>query len=423
MKDPRMSSVRFGSSRGFALIMTLGVIVLLAVATLVVATNSTQGLESVFQLLCEKQCVRAAEAGLADAIVALRADATFSGFTPASRTLPGNRDASYLVEVTNNSGGATSIMAADGTTVPVGGVYFRSTGRTRRGLSRVVTALAMRGGTSLFKYALFGDKSVSITGHSSVDAWNSSLGAYGPSTLVAKGGDVGTNAITAGSLSLKGNTTVDGDLFIGPGGNLSTVISGASSATGSAYVNASAAPLPIPSPPAAGSSTYSKVTVGTGQSQTLTPGTYGDLTVKGTLTLQTGTYVFAAGSGSTGSVLIQGSLALAPGAGPVRIFFTGSWDSSGGAVVNPTGTAANLLVVGTPAVTSVSLTGGAQAIYGFYAPTATIKISGNSDIWGSLVGSALTISGNTRIHFDTGLLNLNGLQGTVSWALTALHRG
>lgn len=409
--------------RGFALIMTLGVILLLTIAALTVARNATFSLESVSMRLYERQALHAAEGGVAAAIVALRADAAFTGFTPAERTLPGDSALRYQVDVTNNNSGSVPVVAPDGTLVPVGAVYLRSTGRSLRGVSRLVTTLATRASSGLFQYAVFGDRSVTLGGATTVDAWDSSLGAYSPATVVPNAGNVGTNGVTARVLSLGGGSVINGDAYIGPGGNPSQAVSGGSSITGTIKVNASAVELSVPASPVTGTPPYSKVTVGNGQTKTLAPGTYGDLSVNGTLTLQTGTYVFAAGNGSTGSVTIKGSLALAPGAGPVRVFFNGTWESNSGGIVNPTGSAANLVILGTSTATSVKLTGGSQAVYGLFAPTATIKITGGSDIWGSVVGKTLDIHGTSRIHFDTGLLNLSDLRGTSDWALTALHRG
>lgn len=411
-------------TRGFALIMTLGVILLLAIAALTAAQNATQNLESVSLRLYEKQALRAAEAGLADAIVTLRADFTFTGFTPAWRSLPGNSAFSYRVVATNNISGTAPIIASDGTTVPVGAVYLVSTGRATRDASRTVTAMATRRDTSLFNYALFGDNSVDLGGGAVVDAWDSTQGAYGPSTIVANAGDVGTNAATVAALNLAGGAIVNGDLYIGPGADPALAVSGSSAATGKVYVNSSVTSLPVQTAPVTGAPPYAKVNVGSGQTRTLTPGMYGDLTVNGgTLTLQTGTYVFAASKSSTGSVIVSGNLELAPGAGPVRIYFSGTWDSTSGAVINPSGSAANLVIIGGPTVTSVKLAGGTQAVYGLYAPSADIKISGGTDIFGALVGKSVKVTGNTGIHFDTSLLNLSDLRGTSDWALTALHRG
>lgn len=412
--------------QGYTLIITLGAIVLLTLAALSVSRNAAMRLRSVSLGLYEKQAVRAAEAGLADAVVALRADAAWGGFVPVRRTLPSFPELSYQVAVTNNVTGSAPVTATDGTVVPVAAVYLCATGFGPGGVRRTVSALATRQDDRLFRNALFGDKSITTSGGTLIDAWDSSLGPYGPSTIIANAADVATNGTTAGVLSFGGGTSINGDLYIGANADPTVAVVGADSASGTVNVFPTVVPLTAPTPSSTPPPPYSNVKVTNGQTRTLAPGTYGDVTVSGgTLVLQSGTYVFAAAKSSTGSILVKGGgiVEVAPGATNVRVFFSGSWDSQGGAIINPTGKAANLVFIGAPTVASVTLVGGTDATYGFYASTADIKITGGSDINGGLVGASIKITSNTNIHFDAGLLDLQDVRGISSWALTAHHRG
>ncbi|NDD29025.1 MAG: hypothetical protein EB084_12245, partial [Proteobacteria bacterium] len=170
---------------------------------------------------------------------------------------------------------------------------------------------------------------------------------------------------------------------------------------------------------------YSNVAPSSGSSFTLAPGAYGDLSLTGgTVLLKTGTYVFAAGAKSSGSVKLTGNatLGLAPGEGPVRIFFAGSWDSTGGVVVNNTSSASNLLIAGLPSSTSVSLTGSASARYALYAPTADITLTGATSLEGALIGASVRMTGATTLHYDRSLTRASDFSSQTGWALTALHR-
>lgn len=412
-------------SRGIALALTLGVVLLLVLAAVTAYRNASAVLSAASLGLYERQARCAAEAGLADAIVAIRAVPDWSGFVPARRSLPSAESLSYIVDVTRNDLGVSSSVAPDGTQVPPGTIYLHATGYASQGMTRVVTALATRSDGRLFRYAVFGSNGVSTSGGTVVDAWDSALGPYGPSTLVPDGADVGTNATSAGALSFGGGTRIEGDLYVGPGADPTVAIAGADAASGTVNVNPSRVPLALLSPPSSEAPSSGSVKVANGQTRTLAPGTYGDLTVSGgVLTLTGGTYAFTAGRSASGSILVKGGgvIKVAPGAGPVRVFFSGSWDSQGGAIINPSGLASNLVFVAAPSVTSVTLVGNTDATYGFYAPTADLKITGGSDIAGGLVGASVRISSSTGIHFDAGLLDLVDLRGVSEWGLSGIHR-
>ncbi|NDD31120.1 MAG: hypothetical protein EB084_22940, partial [Proteobacteria bacterium] len=204
-------------SRGFALVLTLAAIALLALATLTVSSTASSALEAILMRLQARRATHAAEAGLADAVLALRANDAWSGFTPSLRTLPTFPDLTYTLEVTNNSAGSAGVAAPDGTAVPAGAVYLRATGTAARGVQRIATALATRQGSSLFRYAVFGTNGVTSSGASLIDAFDATLGPYSTAAVIPGAADVGTNAITAGAIALKGGTVVNGDLTVGPG--------------------------------------------------------------------------------------------------------------------------------------------------------------------------------------------------------------
>lgn len=412
--------------RGFALVVTLVVILLITLAAITVSRNASLRLNSVALALHEKQALRAAEAGLADAIVALRADEAWAGFVPARCTLPSYPELSYQVAVTNNSAGSAPVTAPDGTGVPVAAVYLNVTGFGPGDVRRTVSALAARRDDRLFRNAIFGDEEVTTSGGSLIDAWDSSLGPYGPSTIIPNAADVATNGTFAGALSFSGNTSINGDLYVGVNADPAVAVVGADRASGTVNLFPSVMPLTAPSPSSTPPPPYSSVKVTNGQTRTLAPGTYGGLTVSGgTLVLQGGTYVFAASRNSSGNIVVKGggTITVAPGASPVRVFFSGDWDSQGGAIINPSGKAASLVMVGASTTTSVTLVGGTDATYGFYAPTADIKVTGGSDIFGGLVGASVKITSGTNIHLDAGLLDMQDIRGVSTWALTALHRG
>ncbi len=78
-----------------------------------------------------------------------------------------------------------------------------------------------------FKYAVFGQKSISLSGNAHTDGYNAQTGVYDPI-----GGNVGTNALPApagAAAGLSGNASIGGSLYVLSGGT-STLASGSGNA-------------------------------------------------------------------------------------------------------------------------------------------------------------------------------------------------
>jgi hypothetical protein len=82
-------------------------------------------------------------------------------------------------------------------------------------------------------------------------------------------------------------------------------------------------------------------------------------------------------------------------------------DSPGG-IVNTTGKAENLQVFSSSSSHEIKLHGGSQVYMAVYAPNSSITLSGESDIYGAVVGHTITNSNGTKIHYDVHLNSLAG---------------
>jgi hypothetical protein len=148
------------------------------------------------------------------------------------------------------------------------------------------------------------------------------------------------------------------------------------------------------------------------QSHGVRLGTDGSLNIAagGNLTLTEGTWYFS-------SLVIAGNGSLTT-VGAVQVYIDGVLNTSGGSVVNTTGAASNLLFKecgspgadkkGIPIIPAWSVSGGSGAEFGIYAPDATVSLSGNSVIKGSVIGAQVTDSGGTPVQADASL-------GQVKW--------
>ena len=86
----------------------------------------------------------------------------------------------------------------------------------------------------------------------------------------------------------------------------------------------------------------------------------------------------------------------------MKIFLTGQLVAGGGSgFVNPTSVPSNLQISSSYAgKDGVKLSGGSNAYLSVYAPKTDIDLSGNSPVFGALLGKTLTIGGESAVHYD-----------------------
>lgn len=376
-------------SRGLAIMVIIMVMLVLFVLVLSIGTISVQNLSDVATSVYEQQAFYTAQAGLADALSHLNSSASWTAGL-SNVALPNHPTFTYSVTVTPGGAGVT---APDGTAIPSGNVYLRSTGTATRGATRVVSAVTSSSG--LFSNALFGAVSVSMSGNAYTDSWDSASGPYTTPTSPQTTAPVGTNSTAAGAVSLVGNATVNGNVIIGPGGNPSTVIAGSGTYTGSALPEGTALNLPQITSPISGTGTAFSLS---GGSQTLSPGVYTSVSATGNshLTLTSGTYYVK------GDVKIGGNSALViqASSGPVILYVDGNFDSSSGTINNLSGIPSNFQIYGTDSSAKLDISGGTAAYLVAYARNATVSVTGNGDVYGGLIGSDVRMVGSGAVHYD-----------------------
>ena len=240
--------------------------------------------------------------------------------------------------------------------------------------------------TDPFSNAAHGKDSVSIQGNVATDSYDSRKGAYDASKNKGSEGDVSTDATTAGAINVGSNATINGDAYIGPGGNVSSGIQSSGTITGTLGTEGSTWDMPL-----------SLIPTGVTNSGALS------LAGKSTRTLTEGTYWF-----SSISITGNGQLNIV---GNVKIYVTGSIDAGGNGFVN-VNTPPSLLIYGTvdptnPAnkCTSVSIHGNGVFSGAVYAPAANIDVVGNGEVYGALTGKTakFTGSGMGGFHYDEAL--------------------
>jgi hypothetical protein len=256
-----------------------------------------------------------------------------------------------------------------------------------------------------FKFALFGNKSVTLSGGCYTDSYignpaNRYYGQY-------KNGDVGTNSLQPCGIQLTGGVAVFGKALVGAGGNPATgvCINGGSSVYKNATGTLSGAKDMKPKTDPGGGTPMGALVLASDTKMTLTAGSYRftkmDLSNNCKLTLNGNVTLYI-----DGDLTISGSAGILISSGRAIIYVNGKKvDISGGAVVNTSQDPKNFILYGTAGLQTINLTGG-TSLYGLvFAPTAAITVSGGQNTYGSLIGNTVDLSGGVSVHFDESLVN------------------
>jgi hypothetical protein len=351
----------------------------------------------------------AADAGVEDAIYQLKRNAAWN--TGFSSTVLTHSGAAYSVSFdkgqtlipysTNNSQGSAALTGYAGRSVPAGMVHIVSVGKLAN-CARTHQALISTT-SSIFQNAIATQQQIGINGNVTIDSFNSSQGTYQQSHQNS-GGNLLTNAGGNDVVTLSGKVNVYGNISVGPGG---TVASSIASSGNSTYQSASVATqlvnLPLINAPTG--QNLGNVNSGSG-TLNLAPGIYNNLnSTGGTIQLSAGTYVFSGEVNLSG----QANIKLPTNNQPVKIFVLGDEISiTGNTTINGNTQKPSLLTIyGGPDLASVEISGlGGQSqglFFALYAPATDVEISGNVQLYGSVVSSELELNGGGGIHYDQAL--------------------
>jgi Flp pilus assembly protein TadG len=225
-------------------------------------------------------------------------------------------------------------------------------------------------------YGVVGLASIAMGGNSSIGYWSATGGT------VSHRGSIASN----GTITLSGSTSIDGDAHPGIGHSVS----------GSSAVNGSVAPLVAPlSYPNGSAGSYAA----TNDNANLNSGYFNSATRDFNLggnnfyTIPAGNYYvnnFATGAQATIWV-----------SGQATIYVTGSINL-GGATFTASNLPKNLKIVVIGAGT-VKVNNNASLYADVYAPQSAVTLSGTGDIYGSVLGNTISMTGTSGIHYDLSL--------------------
>jgi len=80
-------------------------------------------------------------------------------------------------------------------------------------------------------------------------------------------------------------------------------------------------------------------------------------------------------------------------------------------IVKTSGIPGNLQIYGLDSGTTINYAGGSDFYGTIYAPEGDVSTSGNSNIFGAIVGDTVTLSGTGALHYDESLAENGPSQG------------
>jgi len=434
----------FQNEHGAALVISLMFLAILAMLGTTAVVMTTTDMQIGRNYKESTQAFFDADAGVNYALNRIKA-----GVSAGSFSLPSNVGGTSALSYTTPSGFSFSI--SDITKISNNAYSFTSTGSGPDNAQAIINAIFSTLG--VFNYGIFGDLGVTLSGNGRTDSYNSSDGPYTWATHNTEG-DVGTNATSAGAISLSGNAKVYGDAVLGPGGDPATGVT----TTGNAEVVPPGQKLAADEPkdmtpyfePDSGIWTpISAWNVTGGTDDPAYAGTYqipsisisgnGTGIISGGATFHVSGNISISGNGkliiepgnavtiyATGSVSITGNGKLIlqtdptdpiDGESSMKLFASGAVTIAGNGISNDSYKPERLQIYGGSTCNSVNISGNGNIYGAIYAPAANVSVPGNGDIYGSVIGSAINISGNGNIHYDEALQDVGPTTGLkmVSW--------
>jgi hypothetical protein len=386
------SGTNRGGKRGSALVIAvimLGTLLVLSSAFLRFGLSSSQQHSAA---LDQSRAFYIAEAGIAEAGLALRMGKTGN---VASQAQPGTYGNGLLWVTATDLGDGEHQLDS---------VALCHSGRA------AIRAVVHAESTGDPVNAVMSDLPLIVGSNVMVDSYNPNFGTYAaqPKVKIPPHNDLvlGTKG-TVGSnqgIILSSGDRIYGDATPGPTATI-TGLGGNTFATGSTLPGLKPIPMPpvvVPSIPSSGVKLVNKTdtpaqrTIGPGDFHYtgLTVNTQAALTLKGPAKI-----VLDAFLGTSGC-----SLKIDASAGPVEVFFTGPAAFVSNMNVTSSSPTAQSVTLNFSSALPVDLKSNANFIGTIYAPLAKASVSSNWIVYGSVSAHQVQLASNSQLHFDETLL-------------------
>ena len=286
-------------------------------------------------------------------------------------------------------------------------------------MEKIIDAVLGIVGVPPFKYAAFGKTYLSMQGSPVTDSYDSCIGAYGGGNLGSNGA-IGTNGNYDGAITLGGHAIVNGDASTGSGG--SVVIGPSATLNGSTddQANENLPSVKVPQDLKTLSSSGGYTSIG---NPVISGGDYkySSFSVSNNeiLTIDGDVRLYLTET-STNALTVSGNAQIVISSGAsLTIYTDGPCYFAGNGVVNESYLPEKFKVLSTYSGPGTGLTiiGDNDTYGGFYAPDAEVELSGNGDLYGSLIGDVVLIKGDGNIHYDECLGQTTQIPGVGDYVV------
>ncbi|MCD6574620.1 hypothetical protein J7K97_02950 [Candidatus Aerophobetes bacterium] len=384
------------------------------------------------------QALHLAEAGVEKAINELNTNPTPS--------LSGEVDVSGIgeSEYTVTLSGDTALVQATGYSPGMAVVS-----RVERSVE--VTLIKGGGETTVFDMALFGGANtgtvITKTGSGKVDSYNSEGTGKPYPNGKGNNGHIGTNSKSTSPKAVKitGSGDIDGNIYIGAGGDPDEAIqiTGSANVSGEKLALDEDRELPEVSPPSIPSSLPDRGSLhktGSGNYYIHESGRYTKIQATGSGDLifdNNADFIYVEGDMSitgSGDIIVDRDMTLYVGGDfkftgsgklitqdnyKLTMYVGGDIKGTGSGLWNASKNPLNLLIYGLDTCSQVKITGSADLYGAVYARNAEIWVTGSGDIYGSAIGDTVRITGSGDVHYDEALKDPNNLPGAPTYSGTS----
>jgi hypothetical protein len=297
-----------------------------------------------------------------------------------------------------------------------GGFEIRSAGRSGNMARDVYVTYRLKG---LFESAVLARSSIDLKAATCVDSVNTEV-SLDPSYSTGRA-SIGTSSIIDGSVSLGMMAFVDGPIFIGPDGNIDTVIDDHGAITGPRYVLAEIPVFPIIMPPEGLTDYAMDISVNHG-TIVFGPGDSGIYTGvdigMGNLEIDGGDVILHV----TGNInLGQGCEILIRPSSTLEVYFEGDFIAGNSNGINSeTQSPKSLMLyaIGLPGQ-QVILKAKGDFFGAVYAPDADVIIYNGGDVYGSIVCNTFEMKNSAAFYYDEALKKVSSDDKGVQLIISA----
>jgi len=352
----------------------------------------------------------AADAGLAKALFEMNKKLSvtpWDGSTLPSATasvLPG-AGATFSYSVTTSDAAATSASSS-------GSYVIESVGQFGEASRKVTATLRLKG---TFECAISTRGSLELKAGTLVDGYDSSDPIATDVTA-----PIHTTSTLAGSMILNAGVVVDGEVVVGPDGDVDTVIKDLGATTGPRY----ACPYECEFPPVTAPQLDAKPKISVkGTTLTLGPGDsgkYPEIVLKGDV--QPGILKVSGGDvvlHVTGKIdLGEGCEIIVDSGASLTIYVDGNIDSGNNSGFNNKNSPSSFKLFGTGAGQTFNIKAKSDIFGAVYAPNADITMMASGNIYGSVVSQSFALKSGGNFYYDVALAETDETQEAVRFIVS-----